>query len=62
VKDGDRNRDRLRSLVIGGVLGAGAVVATARRRRRIAKRRALPGGLTAFEGAPCFDDSHDRRH
>lgn len=53
-----RNRDRLRSFLLGGVLGASAVAATRRRRRRAAveRRRSLPSGLRAFEGAPCFDE------
>lgn len=53
-----RNRDRLRSFLLGGVLGASAVAATRRRRRRAAveRRRSMPSGLRAFEGAPCFDE------
>jgi hypothetical protein len=54
-----RNRDRLRSFVLGGVVGA-AAIATARRRRRPASRQ-LPGGLGAFEQAPCFRDEHPER-
>jgi uncharacterized membrane protein YidH (DUF202 family) len=59
-----RNRDRLRSFLVGGVLGASAVAAVRRRRRRSAveRRRALPSGLRAFESAPCFDEeTHDRK-
>ncbi len=46
-------RVRLRSFVLGGILGASAVVAGVRRARR---RRAArePSGLAAFEDAPCF--------
>ena len=51
-----RNRDRLRSFVIGGVLGASAAIATARRHRR-SQPRPLPGGLAAFEQAPCFREA-----
>jgi hypothetical protein len=48
----DRSTERLRSFLLGGLLGASAVIATARRRRR---RRALPpAGLAAFEDAPCY--------
>ena len=55
-----RNRDRLRSFVLGGVVGA-AAIATARRRRRPAPRH-LPGGLGAFEQAPCFrEEQHERK-
>jgi hypothetical protein len=52
--DGERRRrDRARSLVIGGLLGASAVFATGKRQRR-RQRRATPTGLAAFESAPCF--------
>jgi hypothetical protein len=49
-------RRRLR-LLAGGLVG-GAIVIVGRQRRR-----ALPGGLRAFEGAPCFRADHgDERH
>ncbi|MEX2211140.1 MAG: hypothetical protein WD689_05185 [Gaiellaceae bacterium] len=48
----ERKRDRLRSFLLGGLVGASAVVATRRRRR--APRRPGPGGLAAFEQAPCY--------
>jgi hypothetical protein len=51
-----RNRDRLRSFVLGGLLGASAAIATARR-RRTPPRRQLPGGLAAFEQAPCYREA-----
>jgi hypothetical protein len=50
--DGERKRDRLRSFLIGGVVGASAMAAAARRRRR--RRRPGPAGLAAFEDAPCY--------
>ena len=50
--DGERKRDRLRSFLIGGLVGASAVVAAGRRRRR--QRRPGPAGLAAVEGAPCY--------
>lgn len=50
--DGERKRDRLRSFLIGGLVGASAVVAAGRRRRR--QRRPGPAGLAAFEQAPCY--------
>ncbi|MBD0338581.1 MAG: hypothetical protein ICV67_04745 [Thermoleophilia bacterium] len=50
--DGERKRDRLRSFLLGGLVGASAVVAAGRRRRR--QRRPGPAGLAAFEGAPCY--------
>src|SRR5437764_3768241 len=54
---------RLRSFLIGGVVGASAAVATARRRRDLARRRRErklhPAGLAAFEEAPCFQELLD---
>jgi hypothetical protein len=59
--DGDHRRaDRFRSLLVGGVIGASAVIATARRRRRIKARRASRThavGLAAFEDAPCYRET-----
>ena len=58
--DHDRQGDRLRSFLIGGVLGASAAIAAARRRRARARRRAEPRGLRAFEGAPCYREAVER--
>ena len=60
MADGDRRR-RARSFLIGSVVGAGAALATARRRRVPRARRPesppeTPAGLAAFEGAPCFEE------
>lgn len=56
--DGDDKLGRARSFLIGGVLGASAALATARRRREVARRRRdrmlHPAGLAAFEAAPCY--------
>jgi hypothetical protein len=56
--DGDDRLGRARSFLIGGVVGASAALATARRRREIARRRRHrvlhPVGLAAFEEAPCY--------
>ena len=58
--DGEKGRrDRARSLVIGGLLGASAVFATGKRQRRRARRATLTG-LAAFESAPCFRELLDR--
>jgi hypothetical protein len=59
--DGEgRSSGRLRSFLIGGVVGASAAIATARRRRDLARRRRHrrlhPAGLAAFEEAPCFQE------
>lgn len=59
--DGDQGRGRLSSFVIGGVVGASAALAAARRRRgRTARERRAPQGLQAFEGAPCFREIVER--
>jgi hypothetical protein len=58
--DGDKRRaERLRSFVIGGLVGASAVIAAARRRRaKNAPRHAA--GLAAFEDAPCHQETLER--
>jgi len=59
--DGENRRARVRSFLIGGVVGASAAIATARRRRAVVRRRAArregPAGLAAFEGAPCYRET-----
>jgi hypothetical protein len=46
---------KLRSFAIGGIVGAAGAAATVRRASRRARRpREAPGGLVAFEDAPCF--------
>ncbi|HEY3922088.1 MAG TPA: hypothetical protein VGL76_08230 [Gaiellaceae bacterium] len=54
--DADRSRrKRLRSFVLGGVVGAAGTIATVRRLRQPSRRpRDAPAGLAAFEDAPCF--------
>ena len=52
--DGDQKRGRLSSFVVGGLVGASATLAAARRRRQRAALRRTPQGLEAFEGAPCY--------
>jgi hypothetical protein len=60
--DGEpRRSERLRSFLLGGLVGASAVLAAARRRR--ARGRQTPPGLAAFEDAPCFRETLEReRH
>ena len=58
--DGDGRGGRLRSLLIGGVLGASATIATVRRRRRRERRQGEPRGLRAFEDAPCYREAVER--
>ena len=66
--DGDDRRGRARSFLIGGLVGASAAIAAARRQRdgtrRRPERRTTPAGLAAFESAPCYrelagDDDRD---
>jgi hypothetical protein len=52
--DGDGQAGRLRSFVLGGLVGASAVLAAARRRRSGAEQRQARIGLRAFETAPCY--------
>jgi hypothetical protein len=59
--DGDDRGSRLSSFVLGGLVGASAAIAAARRRRpgRRPERR-TPQGLAAFEGAPCYREIVER--
>ena len=53
--DGDSRRTRLRSFAIGGLVGVAGALAARRRPIRASRRpRDAPGGLAAFEDAPCF--------
>jgi len=57
--DGDEGRNRLKTFLIGGLVGASAVFAAVRRRppeAGPAPRR----GLAAFEDAPCFREQSAR--
>ena len=56
--DGEPRGQRLRSFLLGGLVGASAVLAAARRRRP--RARHTPPGLAAFEDAPCFRETLDR--
>jgi hypothetical protein len=55
--DPERGR-RLRSFVLGGLLGSAAALAAAGRARVKERpaRRTTPAGLAAFEQAPCYDE------
>ena len=50
----------MRSLVIGGLLGASAAAA-ARRLRPRRSRPETPPGLGAFESAPCYREVSELR-
>ena len=56
--DDDARRERLRDLLIGGVLGAFAALAAVRRRRP--PERTVTTGLAAFEDAPCYREAVER--
>jgi hypothetical protein len=52
--DGEGKRSRLRTFVLGGLVGASAVLAALRRRRPGGAARPPRAGLAAFEDAPCY--------
>jgi len=53
--DDENRRKRLRSFVLGGLVGAAGTMATVRRLRNPSRRpRDAQAGLAAFEDAPCF--------
>lgn len=58
METGGQRRGRLRSFLLGGLVGASAAVAAARRVRL--RRRETPAGLAAFEGAPCYREAVER--
>jgi hypothetical protein len=58
VADDEQRLRRMRSFVLGGLLGASAVLATVRRRRP--SKRTPPAGLAAFEDAPCHRETVER--
>jgi len=58
--DEQRKRDRLRSFVLGGVVGASAAVAAGRRRKPPPRARKVQAGLAAFEDAPCYRELERR--
>jgi hypothetical protein len=57
--DREDRRNRMKTFLLGGLVGASAVLAAARRRQPTASpppRR----GLSAFEDAPCFREEAAR--
>ncbi len=56
--DGEGRRGRFRSFLLGGLVGASAALAAARRQRP--RRRRTPVGLAAFEEAPCYEETVER--
>jgi hypothetical protein len=57
--DGQRRTRRLRSFLLGGLVGASAALAAASR-KRAPRRRPTPAGLAAFEEAPCYFETVER--
>jgi hypothetical protein len=53
---------RLRSFLLGGLLGSAAGLAAAGRMRMKPRppKRQTPAGLAAFEQAPCFEELVER--
>jgi hypothetical protein len=56
--DDHARRSRIRTFVIGGLVGASAALAAVRRRRPAQRR--TPAGLAAFEDAPCYEETLER--
>ncbi len=57
--DGEGRRNgRLRSFLLGGLIGAATGIAAARRKRP--PKRRTPAGLAAFERAPCYEETLER--
>jgi len=52
--DGGERHGRLRTFLLGGLVGASAAIAAVNRRRRSQRRRGRARGLAAFESAPCY--------
>jgi hypothetical protein len=59
--DPERGR-RIRSFLLGGLLGSAAALAAAGRSRvrERPKPRTTPAGLAAFEQAPCYEEVVER--
>ena len=57
--DGEEGRNRLKTFLLGGLVGASAVLAAARRRPNAPQPKPRRG-LAAFEDAPCFREEAER--
>jgi hypothetical protein len=57
--DTDEGRNRLKTFLLGGLLGASAVLAAARRRPAGPEPKPRRG-LAAFEDAPCYREQAAR--
>jgi hypothetical protein len=58
--DEERRSAGLRSFLFGGLVGASAVIAAARRVRRLRAKPIHAAGLAAFEEAPCYRETIER--
>ncbi len=58
--DGERRGDKIRSFLLGGLVGASAGIAAARRLAQKPRRRETPAGLAAFEEAPCYREAVEK--
>jgi hypothetical protein len=58
--NGEKRHERVRTFLLGGLLGASAAIAAVDRRRRVQRRRGRPRGLAAFESAPCYRELLDQ--
>ncbi len=59
--DSERRRSRVRSFLLGSLVGSAAGIAAAGRVRvpKPRPKRATPAGLAAFEQAPCYQELVD---
>ena len=57
--DGEEGRSRMKTFLLGGLVGASAVLAAARRRQEPPQPKPRRG-LAAFEDAPCFREELER--
>ena len=55
--DGEGGRGRLRTFLIGSVVGAAGAIAAGRRLRPRPRHRPTAAGLAAFESAPCYRET-----
>ena len=54
------NSSKVRSFLLGGIVGGAVALAAERVARRKPADRRPPSGLAAFERAPCFEELRER--
>lgn len=57
--DDDQGRSRIKTFLLGGLVGASAVLAAVRRQQEPPQTKPRRG-LAAFEDAPCFREELER--